>query len=54
MIEQLEDIIEEIANKLYIYGTEHEDGECKCRMCFVMSLCSRIRTAVDIERRLEK
>lgn len=62
-IETLNDIVEDVANRLGIYGTcvardEHGDQvrECLpsevCRICFVSDLNERIRNAVEIERRL--
>lgn len=53
MIEELEDIVEEIANHIGVYGPHQEDKEkCPCRTCFVFSLAGRIRTAVEIEDEL--
>jgi len=54
MIEQLDDIIEGLANKLGVYGAHH-DG-CKfdkpCRVCWTSNLRERIINAVEIERKL--
>lgn len=50
MIETLDDIVEEIANKLNVYGA-HVDGEkLECRVCFTMGLKMRIKEANRIER----
>lgn len=54
-IEILDDIIEELADSLGIYGAhteEHPDGQCECRVCFSMGMSRRIRDAVQIERQL--
>jgi hypothetical protein len=57
MIETLDDIIEQIADRLGIYGACHdsypsETRACPCRCCFTSSLASRIRAAVEVERKL--
>jgi len=55
MIETIEDIVEELANGLGVYGTHgelHPDGQCECRVCFSMQLKERIRAAVEVERKL--
>lgn len=52
-IETLDDIVEELADGLGIYGAhgeEHPDGQCECRMCFSMGLNRRIREAVQSEQ----
>ena len=50
MIETLDDIIEELADKFGIYGTHPAEGglpeECKCRICFCVWLKNRIERAV--------
>lgn len=54
MIETLEDIVEELANNLGIYGAhgeEHPDGQCECRVCFSIQLRGRIEAAVEVDRR---
>lgn|SRR5574337_121378 len=64
-IETLDDIIEEIADKLGIYGacpqidpnSGFQTGECKpcnCRPEFVGDLQRRIRAAGEVERRLRR
>lgn len=54
MIEMPEDIAEEIATKLGIYGAceEPTPDKCKCRCCFVSGLVSRMRLAVQMESKL--
>lgn len=53
MIETLNDIIDELGDRLGIYGA-HGDGETTseyhCRVCFASSLHGRIMSAIDIER----
>lgn len=55
MVELPEDIAEDMANRIGIYGTVgndvHPEG-CKCRTCFVSGFKERIRDAVEAERRL--
>lgn len=62
-IETLEDIVEELANQLGIYGTckgRDANGnvvrECLpkevCRICFSSDLKDRIYAAVEVERKL--
>ena len=52
-IETLEDIIEELANELSIYGAHSEhSADCECRVCFTSQLRRRIDDAVEIERKL--
>lgn len=57
-IETLEDIVEEIADQLGIYGVHNEEDECfrqpKCRCCFTFSLRQRIENAVEIEQKLAR
>lgn len=53
-IEVLDDIIEELADKLGIYG-RHDSPPCRyaeCRACFVSELKDRITRAAEIERKL--
>lgn len=54
-IEMLEDIIEDLANQIGIYGacSEHSD-ECECRVCFGVEMRSRILAAVKVEEKLAK
>ena len=53
-IETINDIVEEIADKLEIYGVidgSHE-SDCKCRLCFVSDLEDRLNEAFVIEQKL--
>lgn len=55
-IEELSDIVEELADDLGIYGAhaeEHPDGQCECRVCFSIQLTDRIRRAIAVEKALE-
>ena len=55
MIETLEDIIEQLADRCDVYGigVDGEHGErCQCRMCWTYRLRERILAAVEIERKL--
>lgn len=56
MIETLDDIIEELADKFGIYGIGSEEGDhsagCKCRVCFCAWLKGRIERAVEVEGKL--
>lgn len=54
MIEQLDDIVEELANKLAIYGacTREHPGNSNCRICWTSNLKARILAAVEIEKQL--
>jgi hypothetical protein len=56
MIEELDDIVEGLANKLNIYGAHLEpcrpDG--LCRNCWTSEMKARIRAAVEVETRLER
>ena len=56
MIETLDDIIEQLANMLGIYGSHPEDAgdNCKCRICFTMPLKERILRAVEVDAILAK
>ena len=54
MIETLDDIIEQLANELGIYGA-HDYEACDrrmCRSCWTASIRSRINQAVEIERKI--
>ena len=56
MIETLDDLVEDLADKFGVYGggtesDEHPD-DCKCRICFGIYWRDRIIKAVDIERKL--
>ena len=57
--ETLYEVIEDIADKLYIYGcgdfnlpeeTRHID--CNCRICFTSNLDDRIRKAIKLEKEI--
>ena len=64
MIETLDDILIELADRSGVYGTHgnREDGECDgdngglqlslCRMCFEEQLKTRILKAVRVELKL--
>lgn len=61
-IETIDDIIEDIANKLGVYGAckstdpegcDNEDP-CCCRVGFTMVLKDRIYVAIENETKLEK
>jgi hypothetical protein len=59
MIETLDDIIEEIADRKGVYGAcpHHDDGDCAadkpgCRCCWTANLRARIDAAVEVERKL--
>lgn len=56
MIETLEDIVEQLADQMGVYGAHRED-ECAaphycCRPCWTAHLRSRIEQAVEVERKL--
>lgn len=57
MIETLDDIVEELADKFGIYGAgpENDDhpDDCKCRICYTSWMNTRIRRAIEVEERLE-
>ena len=51
-LETLDDIVEELADDLGIYGAcPHgtQGALCTCRCCYTASLASRIREAVHLE-----
>lgn len=57
-IETVEDIVEEIADRLGIYGAcKAQEGECPddctCRPNFTGGLLERIRRAVEVEQKLK-
>ena len=54
-IETLDDIVEEIADSLGVYGVCPGSEDCAghCRPEFTANLKSRINAAVDVERKLE-
>lgn len=55
-IETLDDIVEELADNLCVYGAH--STECRsgryCRCCWTSALKERVRAAVSVERRLAK
>lgn len=57
-IETLDDIVEEIMDRLGVYGAHPEDAEedtlreCQCRYCQAASLKARIIDAAEVERKL--
>jgi len=55
-LETPDELAEEIANKLYIYGSHDDAGECPkdCRICFTVDLTRRIRESVKNEELLKK
>jgi hypothetical protein len=58
VIETLDDIVEEVANGLGIYGACPPDSEecalCRCRCCYTAALTARIRAAVRVEDALRR
>lgn len=52
MIETIDDIIEQLADKLGVYGVHHDEctNEKPCRVCWTSDIGERIRTAMNIER----
>lgn len=54
-IETLDDIIEELADKLGIYGAHDEDddpdygGACSCRCCWTSGMAERIKQGVRVD-----
>lgn len=50
-IEVVADIVEEMADRIGIYGAHEEDGD-ECRVCFTMDLARRIKEAVSTEVKL--
>ena len=57
MVETLDDIIEELADQVGIYGAGPENDthrkNCGCRICFTVSLRDRIERAMEVESKLE-
>lgn len=55
MIETLEDIIEQLANAVGVYGA-HDENKCPesktCRCCWTANLRARIEGAIEVERKL--
>lgn len=58
MIETLDDIIEELADKFGVYGIGPQEGDhpagCKCRICFCAWLKGRLERAAEVEHRLKR
>ena len=53
MIETIEDIVEELADRVGVYGASNIHADlCPCRVCWTMQLRSRLRAASEIERKL--
>jgi len=53
MVEQLLDVIEDLADQIGVYGAHEEDEKAECRCCWTSRITERIRRAVEIDRRLE-
>ncbi len=53
MIEQLDDIIEQLASMAGVYGAHDDDEQRPCRICWTIGLKDRILAAVEIERKLQ-
>jgi hypothetical protein len=51
MIEELDDVIESIADEVGRYGchVDESNDACKCRVCFTSNLRARILNAAEIE-----
>ncbi len=51
MIEELDDVIESIADQVGRYGchVDENNNACKCRVCFTSNLRARILSAVEVE-----
>lgn len=58
MIEQLDDIVEDLANQVGVYGA-HPERElasferCNCRVCWTSGIKARLHAAVEVELKLE-
>ncbi len=58
MIATVDDILENLADQLGIYGAHTPEREerfgdgCNCRVCWTSSTRQRILSAVDVERKL--
>ncbi len=51
-IENLDELVEDIADKCGVYGTPPEGDhpeDCPCRMCFVIGFKDRIRALINRE-----
>lgn len=55
MIEQLEDIVENLADQMGVYGSHSTDCDEKhpCRACWTAALSQRIREALAVEYKLK-
>ena len=54
-IETLDDIIEDLADKMGVYGACCEEGHESwrdCRVCFTSGLKSRLTLALDLEAKI--
>lgn len=55
-IETVEDIIEDLADKLGVYGAHEEEGkeheDRPCRVCFTSGLKTRLSLAFDLEAKI--
>lgn len=64
MIETLDDILDELANKIGVYESQYSEEDrndvhghppdCICRVCFLIEYKERIETAIRIENALTK
>lgn len=59
-IETADDIIEELADKLGIYGAHDEDedpdygGDCSCRCCWTAAMRERLETAFNLDAIMQR
>ncbi len=56
-IETPNDLAEHIADLAGVYGTKADDdhpSDCSCRICFVIGMTERIRTAAENETFLQR
>ncbi len=52
MPETLDDIVEDLADKLGIYGpfpVGDHPADCKCRICFTIEMKDRVEAAAELE-----
>jgi len=58
VVETIDDIIEELADKFGIYGIGPQESDhpadCKCRIYFCAWLKGRIERAAEVEHRLKR
>jgi len=54
IIETLDDIIEELANKLYVYGgcNDSDDGDKQCEKCLKTYTCCRVEFSRVLDERI--